>query len=249
MKVNRYLKTEAIVDFLNAGGHVGGYFDAEFLLVDRILAHRCHDSCVTDNICGTGAKDDTAAMDTSEDVNMNMSDVCNVASSPVERDTDTDMTPTKNDDTDSKECDAGDTDLKADGTGICFLMDGDERLELVKLDFLAKWKNITFAELTWEPASVCSAKQISHYFGYRQAHPELTGRRRQQSKSSHSGRPKKFDPKSWQAVFLAGHQRCNCILADKLTKEDKAVVLVGTVTNDVRISYIPALHICALRFT
>eukprot|EP01083_Nonionella_stella_P151504 484154_1 len=92
--------------------------------------------------------------------------------------------------------------------------------------------------------------KISHYFGYRQAHPELTGRRRQQSKSSHSGRPKKFDPKSWQApVFLAGHQRCNCILADKLTKEDKAVVLVGTVTNDVRISYIPALRICARRFT
>eukprot|EP01083_Nonionella_stella_P077879 212883_1 len=178
------------------------------------------------------------------------------------------MTPTKNDDTDSKECDAGDTDLKADGTGTCFLMDGDERLELVKLDFLAKWKNITFAELTWEPASVCSAKQISHYFGYRQAHPELTGRRRQQSKSSRSGRPKKFDPKSWQApVFLADrklrsyqvegvkclcnnwHQRCNCILADKMTKDDKVVVLVGTVNNDVRISYIPALHICALRFT
>eukprot|EP01083_Nonionella_stella_P151505 484155_1 len=110
--------------------------------------------------------------------------------------------------------------------------------------------------------------KISHYFGYRQAHPELTGRRRQQSKSSRSGRPKKFDPKSWQApVFLADrklrsyqvegvkclcnnwHQRCNCILADKMTKEDKVVVLVGTVNNDVRISYIPALRICARRFT
>eukprot|EP01083_Nonionella_stella_P139401 425185_1 len=33
------------------------------------------------------------------------------------------------------------------------------------------------------------------------------------------------------------------------TKEDKCIVLVGTVTNDVRIADIPALRICALRFT
>eukprot|EP01083_Nonionella_stella_P233345 822237_1 len=114
--------------------------------------------------------------------------------------------------------------------------------------------------------------QISHYFRYRRAPPELTGRRQprglQQFKSSHSSRPKKFDPTSWQApVFSAGrhlrsyqvegvkwlcynwHQRCNCILADEMTKDDKVVVLVGTVTNDVRISDIPALRICALRFT
>eukprot|EP01083_Nonionella_stella_P067427 178336_1 len=72
-KVTRYLKKEASGDFLNAGGHAGEYFDAEFLLVDRILAHRCNDSGVTDDAGGTGVKDDTAAMDTSEDVNMNMS--------------------------------------------------------------------------------------------------------------------------------------------------------------------------------
>eukprot|EP01083_Nonionella_stella_P168213 567285_1 len=249
MKVNRYLKTEAIGDFLNAGGHAGEYFDAEFLLVDRILAHRCHDSGVTDDAGGTGVTDDTAAMDTSEDVNMNTSDVCNVASGPVENDGDTDMTPTNSakigdtgviaDGTDHKECDAGDTDLKADDTGTGFVMDGDERLELEKLEFLVKWKNLTLEESTWEPASVCSEKQISHYFRYRRAPPELTGRRQprgwQQSKSSRSGRPKKFDPKSWQApAFPAGrelrsyqvegvkwlcynwHQRRNCILADEM---------------------------------
>jgi len=32
-------------------------------------------------------------------------------------------------------------------------------------------------------------------------------------------------------------------------KEDKVAVLVGTVTNDVRLLEVPALKICALRFT
>lgn len=43
--------------------------------------------------------------------------------------------------------------------------------------------------------------------------------------------------------------RFNCFVGFIYIKEDKIAVLVGTVTDDKRLYEVPALKVCALRFT